>query len=92
MRSKGRWFETYWNHLVVSLKKTLYRPLSTGSTQEDRNCPDRTEKLLAWTYFINTKRPINCIKHTVLPTKSDSGVLFCFLRYQGLVIDRSLVY
>ena len=29
---------------------------------------------------------------TVLPTKSDSGVMFCFKCYQGLIIDRSLVY
>ena len=30
--------------------------------------------------------------HTVLPAKSDSDVMFCLQRYQGLRIDRSLVY
>ena len=32
------------------------------------------------------------IKATVLPAKSDSGVMFCLQSYQGLIIDRSLVY
>ena len=29
---------------------------------------------------------------TVLPAKSDSEVMFCLQSYQGLSIDRSLVY
>ena len=29
---------------------------------------------------------------TVLPAKSDSGVMFCLHHYQALLIDRSLVY
>ena len=29
---------------------------------------------------------------TVLPAKSDSDVIFCLQSYQGLIIDRSLVY
>ena len=29
---------------------------------------------------------------TVLPAKSDSYVVFCLQSYQGLIIDRSLVY
>ena len=29
---------------------------------------------------------------TVLPAKSDSDVMFCLQSYQGLIIDRSLVY
>ena len=29
---------------------------------------------------------------TVLPAKSDSDVMFCLQRYQGLIIDSSLVY
>ena len=29
---------------------------------------------------------------TVLPAKSDSDVMFCLQSYQGLMIDRSLVY
>ena len=34
------------------------------------------------------------IKHktTVLPAKSDSDVMFCLQSYEGLIIDRSLVY
>ena len=28
----------------------------------------------------------------VLPAKSDSDVMFCLQSYQGLMIDRSLVY
>ena len=29
---------------------------------------------------------------TVLPAKSDSDFMFCLQSYQGLIIDRSLVY
>ena len=29
---------------------------------------------------------------TILPAKSDSDVMFCLQSYQGLMIDRSLVY
>ena len=29
---------------------------------------------------------------TVLPAKSDSDVMFCLQCYQGVIIDRSLVY
>ena len=31
-------------------------------------------------------------KYTVLPAKSDSYVTFCLQSYQGLTIERSLVY
>ena len=30
--------------------------------------------------------------YTVLPAKSDGDVIFCLQSYQGLKIDRSLVY
>ena len=33
-----------------------------------------------------------CILDTVLPAKSDSDVMFCLQSYQGLRIDKSLVY
>ena len=29
---------------------------------------------------------------TVLPAKSDSGIMFCLQSYQGLMINRSVVY
>ena len=32
------------------------------------------------------------IRTAVLPAKSDSDVMFCLQSYQGLIIDRSLVY
>ena len=35
---------------------------------------------------------INCFFCTVLPAKSDSDLMVCLLSYQGLRIDRSLVY
>ena len=36
----------------------------------------------------------NPVKHTstVLPVKSDSEVMFCLQNYQGLRVDKSLVY
>ena len=30
--------------------------------------------------------------HIVLPAKSDSDFMFCLQSYQGLIIDRTLVY
>ena len=36
MRSKGCWFKVHWRHFIVSLSKTFYPLLRTGSTQEDR--------------------------------------------------------
>ena len=36
--------------------------------------------------------PLNLIYTTILPAKSDSDFMFCLQSYQGLIIDRSLVY
>ena len=44
-----------------------------------------TEKLLKATTF-------NDSIANVLPAKSDSDVMFCLQSYQGLIINRSLVY
>ena len=41
--------------------------------------------------IILLKLYLKCIV-TVLPAKSDSDVMFCLQSYQGLIIDRSLVY
>ena len=50
LKSMGGWFMTYLLHCVLSLSKTLYPLLSIDSTQEDeRYCPDMTEKLLPGT-------------------------------------------
>ena len=39
---------------------------------------------------------VNALKNldtvTVLPAKSESDVMFCLQSYQGLIIDRSLMY
>ena len=37
-------------------------------------------------------RFMNKSPFTVLPAKSDSDFMFCLQDYQGLIIDRSLVY
>ena len=44
-------------------------------------------------FIVNLCLPI-CINYhaTVLPAKSESDVMFCLQSYQGLRIDRSLVY
>ena len=41
--------------------------------------------------FVNELAVKNLIL-TILPAKSDSDVMFFFLSYQGLIINRSLVY
>ena len=46
---------------------------------------EMTEKLLKATTF-------NGSIANVLLAKSDSDVMFCLQSYQGLIIDRSLVY
>ena len=38
------------------------------------------------------KEKVCCETGTVLPAKSDSDFMFCIQSYQGLIIDRSLVY
>ena len=40
-------------------------------------------------YRIFEEWPMSC---TVLLAKSDSAIMFCKQSYQGLIIDRSLVY
>ena len=37
-------------------------------------------------------RDTQCGITTVLPARSDSDFVFCLHSYQGLIIDRSLVY
>ena len=39
-RLRGCRFEPHWRHYVVSLSKTLYSLLSTGSTEEDSSQHD----------------------------------------------------
>ena len=47
---EGHEFEICWRHFFVSLSKTLYSLLSTGSTQEDRKVSyHKTEKLVTGT-------------------------------------------
>ena len=41
---------------------------------------------------LETQTKVNNSYITVLPAKSDSEVMFCLQRYQGLIINRSLVY
>ena len=38
------------------------------------------------------KSYLEFISPSVLPAKSDSDVMFCLQCYQGLILDRSLVY
>ena len=51
---------------------------------------DTASKLLYSSYICPSN--ISLSTATVLPAKSDSGVMFCLHHYQGLIIDRSLVY
>ena len=43
-------------------------------------------------FYAQTFCLIGPLISTVLPVKSDSDILFCLQSYQGLVIERSLVY
>ena len=43
-------------------------------------------------YVVRLEPAISTYTATVVPTKSDSDVMFCLQSYHGLIIDRSLVY
>ena len=59
----------------MSLSKTLYLLLSyLVKHMKIENHTDMTEKLLTGTYSIQTYKTNTC---TVVPTKSDSDVIFC---------------
>ena len=45
---KGHECETHRRHCVVSLSKTLYHLLGTGSTQEDRKMSRHDGKVVDW--------------------------------------------
>ena len=49
------------------------------------NLPDSTVRA-------KIQRDHSLVISTVLPAKSDSDAMFCLYSYQGLIIDRSLVY
>ena len=54
------------------------------------------------TFTLNAENVIGCLRLTVktgevqrptiLPAKSDSDVVLCLQSYQGLILERSLVY
>ena len=54
------------------------------------------DDIFAFVIKMPTLYRIGCLRDgeltTVLPAKSDSDVMFCLQSYQGLRIDRSLVY
>ena len=62
----------------------------------------RGNSLLAYNNFVfctegkvnddNGSRLVCKMACTVLPAKSDSVAMFCLQSYQGLIIDRTLVY
>ena len=48
VRSKGHWFKTQQGIYFVSLSKTLYPLLSTGSTQENRKSSQHDLRIVDW--------------------------------------------
>ena len=49
-------------------------------------------KGLTFVDIIKAKYYFNSLAFTVLSARSDSDLMFCLQNYQGLKIDRSLVY
>ena len=62
-----------------------------NSTPRSRRIGHTLNKRQAMTQY-HANRTTRASTATVLPTKSDSDVMFCLQRYQRLIIDRSLVY
>ena len=71
----------------------LYGYFEEGKFEKDvvliRVDGEGTEK---WLFRAQEKRNMQVYNSTVVPTKSDSDVMFCLQIYQGLIIGRSLVY
>ena len=66
---KGIGFEPHWRHCVVSLSKTLYPLLSTGSTQ---GMSQHDGKIVDWDVKLQTKS----IKHKIYHAhKCEKGIL-----------------
>ena len=61
-------------------------------------CPKFISNLWVFLKFeVENFEVLLCLKQggkytTILPAKSDSDDVFCLQKYQGLMIDRSLVY
>ena len=45
-----------------------------------------------WSHSVVSLSNVLYPLHTVVPTKSDSDIMFCLQSYQELKMDRSLVY
>ena len=75
--SKGHKFKTHRMHCVVSLGKTLYLLLSTGSSQEKRKIPRLTETLLTGKLSINTSKTKTNIVFIPLYTNGISSTDQC---------------
>ena len=48
LRLRGHWYKAHHRHYVVSLSKTLYALLSTGSTKENRKMSWHYWKIVEW--------------------------------------------
>ena len=67
---KGFEFENYWSHYVLSLSKTLYPLLSTGSTQDDIS-----EKIIDMDIKHQREQTINPLLHRLF---LDHDIFFYF--------------
>ena len=55
-------------------------------------CIHKHYSVAAWKDFAAENKSILGVSTTVLPAKSGSDIMFCLQSYQGLIIDRSLLY
>ena len=98
-RQKGRGFEPHRRHCVVvlehciSVMQHIYPSLVLVQPRKTRPC---LTLILIFTLYTCTRVNISAVfifnACSVLPAKSDSDDRFCLQSYQGLTIDRSLVY
>ena len=87
--------------LLFSCRFSVSRPRGVGSWSVECDCGSSnysTNSYWEITLFFSqansqtTTRTTSYYITTVLPAKSDSNFMFCLQSYQGLIIDRSLVY
>ena len=79
--------------VVQSVPAPVLKQTSWSSFEENTTQNQSAETLLkALKNVQQSMYTVEVIFFTVLPAKNGSDVMFCLHSYQGLIIDRSLVY
>ena len=87
MRLKDRRFQTHGRHCVVSLSKTLYPHLSTGSTEENRKLSPHDRKIVDLDVKQQHKQTFLMYTRQFLP-----DFFYSFALYEFVFLHRVFAY